>query len=189
MTHVRSVLGLILLGILTPHPSLSAQVEIGMDATLTFEQAASKEIVIGDQVFVREDADLTTISIPNARLRLGFFTSPTVSVEIDTGFRRVSNDDGSVTTWELGGAPLFHFSHIDSGEAVGYVGPKIGFEVRNAADTDVAVRLGAKGGVKLPAGDSFLIRLEGFYEREFETDFFEHANIFGIAIGLSFLTK
>ncbi len=174
----------VLTAVLLVPQAASAQVEIGIDAELTVQRATAKDFTFGDVVFSRDD-DFTDFSIPKTGVRVGFFTSPTLSIEFDTGFGYRSVDGDATAIFELGAAPLFHFSEISSGKSVGYVGPRATLSIGEGTD----IALGAKGGVKIPANDHILMRIEGFYERFVKAESGLSTNVFGVAVGFSYLMR
>jgi hypothetical protein len=87
MSRILSLAAVLCLGPST----LSAQVEFGVDGGLEVESFA-------------EGADnLTVVSFPSNLFRFGFWTSPTVGMELRTSVFRQSQGDASATSaWKPG---------------------------------------------------------------------------------------
>ena len=152
-----------------PMPALS-QVEIGIDAGLS--------IAILD-----EGDNLTTFSIPSGHLRFGFPAGDRVIIEPLLTFALISGD-GTFTATSLMPGIVYLFS--DSGDSQFYVRGEAGLLLLTGGG-ESASQLGVGGavGLRRPAGDNLILRLEGGFDTWFDNDDFESRNELRALVGFS----
>lgn len=151
-----------------------AQVEIGVDAGLSLESV--------------DDAadDITSISIPNGELRVGFAAGEMIIVESRLGLSYSSVGDFSLTQFGLvpGVNVLLGDRFYARGEGgLMYVKGDDGTE----SDSATQYLLGAAGGLRIPMTENVLFRAELGADRWFENqdDFMPASWEFRIAAGVS----
>lgn len=142
-----------------------------------------------------DEIDATVISVPVQRVRVGYFLSPTVSLEPAIGLNRVSGDGETITLFQGDLGVVAHLSGTTRTAGV-YVRPFVGLEVASfdsdafGDESDSRPRLGAGLGLKLPVLDGRLAwRLEGTFTRQFESGDRPGSNVIALLVGLSFLTR
>jgi hypothetical protein len=117
---------------------------------------------------------VTDLSIPVQRLRVGFFTSPRISIE-PYGALNYGNVEGSTFTHvNFGVGGLYHFGAARSAPQP-YVRPFLELEHQSFSDDlatggTTAFALGGGVGVKLPIANRFAWRLEAALAHTFERD-------------------
>ena len=175
---VSFVFSLVLTGDLVAQ---SRPVEIGFDTGLVLSITSDKD---GWEYW-----NTTEIAVPLQSIRVGFFVSDRVSIEPSVSFSYTDFGDESLTTLGLGAGVLYHFTddatqprfYIGGGAALGMI------DVVDETETQFAVGVGL--GVKLPIANRMAVRLEGQYNRRFESDLLPGANVIGITVGFSFFTS
>jgi hypothetical protein len=147
-------------------------VELGMDAVVATSLG---------------DTKVTTVSVPSAEFRAGFFVSNNVSIEPRLGFTSISGN-GTITTYrgELG--LLYHFAgeHVGSGV---YVRPFAGFTGISGFGSDTQANAGIGLGVKIPFAQRLATRLEANYMHGFTSDGGDGSDQLAASFGLSFFTR
>jgi hypothetical protein len=138
---------------------------------------------------VGSDPHITTVAIPAAQFRIGFFVSNDLSIEPRVAITSISGDGSTFTTYagELG--VLYHFI---PGERVGsgvYVRPFAGFMGESGDGSDTQADVGIGLGTKIPFTDRLATRIEANYLHAFSTDNSTGGNEIGASIGLSFFTR
>jgi hypothetical protein len=93
--------------------------EVGLDAALT-------------HAIVSDADDVTSVDVPVARLRAGWFVSPIVSLEPSLAFSTTSVGEADVTHFAMNAAAHYHFSK-DITKLRWYVAPAIGFDLESTA--------------------------------------------------------
>lgn len=172
---------LALVAVLAMSSSARAQkespIELGLDAAFSYGM---------------DSPHVTTVSIPIQRLRVGFFVSPTVSIEPAFGLSHSSESGDSFTQFDVGAGALFHFNSSRS-EMQPYVRPfvdvvhtTVGFVGGSGGFT--ATSLGAGVGTKIPIANRFAWRLEAALARTLEHDNVKAANQLSAFVGFSFFT-
>ena len=151
------------------------------------------------------DPSATTVLLPtgplggalitgaNKSFRVGFFLSPTVSIEPAVSFILIDPEgEGSSRVLGLGLGALFHFSGDPAGTQ-GYVRPFVGFDQfkSSGSDAENIISVGAGIGVKLPVAKQLKARLEVAYVHGFENSdaFIPAQDIISFLFGFSFYTK
>lgn len=149
-------------------------VELGMDAVVATTLGSSTKV--------------TTISVPSAEFRVGFFVNNDLSIEPRIGVASISGGGSTFTSYQGELGALYHFG----GERVGsgmYVRPFAGFNGVSGGGSDTQANLGIGLGTKLPFGDRLATRLEANYGHNFSTTNRPSENQIGASIGLSFFTR
>jgi hypothetical protein len=134
-----------------------------------------------------DDPRVTTIAIPVQQFRVGFFRSPTVSIEPTLAINYINIEDfGDLSTITLGVGVLFHTSP-DRARSRAYFRPFAGFtKISDGGDTSPNLGLGV--GFKIPFADRRLAtRLEAVVNHVFEDP--DDFTTVGALIGLSFFTR
>ena len=167
--------GLAAVALLAAHPSsASAQgrpIEFGIDGAA--------------QVFL-EDPRVTLVGIPVQQFRVGFFTSPTVSVEPTLGITVLRVEGFNVTEVGLGLGVLFHTSR-DRTRTQTYFRPFLGVNsVSAGGESDSAGLLGIGAGIKAPFLPRLAGRFEGFLAHQFDDG---GVTSVGVTFGLSFFPR
>jgi hypothetical protein len=117
---------------------------------------------------------LTSLSIPLQRIRIGFFTSPRVSIEPYGALNYGSLEGISFTDFNFGTGLLYHFGAARSAPQP-YVRPFLELE-HNSSSSDretrgtTAFALGGGIGVKVPIANRFAWRFEAALAHTFEAD-------------------
>ena len=149
----RWVMLLLLIGVWSHSAAAQAGlVELGVDGSIEH---------------VVDSPSSTTINLPVARLRVGYFFSPQFSLEPLVAVN-VTRGNGDFTTGRIGLGALWHFTASRTG-AQPYVRPFIEHEFTSFSEgtetrTTGAGVVGVGLGVKLPLADRLRWRLEGAYE-------------------------
>lgn len=137
------------------------------------------------------DVDYTTIVLPAQNFRVGFFRSPTVSIEPYGSLRyaKVGSGDGS-TNIILGSGLLYHFNP-DRALNQAYVRPfaQVDFLSPGGGDSEAQFGVGAGLGLKVPWQERFAWRFEGAVGYAIETDNRAGGMTLGLLAGLSFFTR
>jgi hypothetical protein len=136
---------------------------------------------------------ITTLSIPVNRLRVGFFTSPRVSIEPYGSLDYSHVNDNSSSFLNLGVGGLYHFG-VARNAPQPYVRPfaelfHTSFDGNNGSTSSTAFALGGGVGVKIPIANHFAWRLEGALRHAFEHDNIDSSTAFSAFFGLSFFTR
>jgi hypothetical protein len=147
-------------------------VELGMDAVVATSLG---------------DTRITTVSIPNAEFRVGFFLSNNVSIEPRLGITSISGD-GTFTSYKGELGVLYHFGGERVGSGV-YVRPFAGFTGYSSAGSDTQANAGIGLGVKIPFAERLATRIEANYVHGFSSDMGDGNNQLAASIGLSFFTR
>lgn len=149
-------------------------VELGIDAVVA--------TTVGDS------PNVTTISIPSAEFRVGFFVSNDLSIEPRIGVASIKGGGPAFTTYTGQLGLLYHFGGERVGSGV-YVRPFAGFNGISSGVSDTQANLGAGLGTKIPFGDRLATRLEANYMHSFSSSNRLAYNQIGASIGLSFFTR
>jgi hypothetical protein len=156
-------------------------VELGVDGRI------GVSIIDAQDSFFEPD-NLTTVAIPNQSLRVGAFVSNTVQVGPSLSLVVLSQGGESLLALDLGLDVTYNFRSDRSGP-IPFLQGGVAFSTLSNGGSHTQFRLGGSGGIKLPAGDQFAVRLEAGVNRAFETDdMFGMWNIFG-GFGFSFFTR
>ncbi len=145
--------------------------ELGVDAGVTF---------------YLDDPTSTSLQIPIQSIRMGFFISPSVSIEPSLSYNYTSFDGGHNSNYGLGVGLLYHFSPSRMAKQW-YVRPFIGLNgVSNENGSDSAFDFGAGFGVKVPVGNRFASRFEANFAHYMNDGATQNA--VGLLAGLSVYT-
>jgi len=132
---------------------------------------------------------ITSLAIPVNQLRVGFFTSPRISIEPFGSLDYGSIEDSHFTSVDFGVGALYHFGAARSAPQP-YVRPFLQLDHKSTSSDfggggTTAFALGGGVGVKLPIANRFAWRLEAALAHTFEQDNVRASNsLFGI-FGLS----
>ena len=129
---------------------------------------------------------VTALTIPAQQFRVGFFTSPSRSIEptLAVNFVRVEGDNFSQIVLGLG--VLFHMTP-DRTRSQTYFRPFAGIStVSGGGASDTGARLGLGFGIKSPLVPRLSSRLEAFVAHQFDDD--DQTSI-GVLFGLSFFPR
>jgi hypothetical protein len=173
-------------------------------APLAAQTSAPLPIELGVDAALQTDdqTDVTTLSVPLQRVRVGFFLSPRLSFEPTLAFERGSGDGASGSALAAGAGVLVHLAGAPTGRARTtslFVRPFAGltrasfdlddpdFDLGSESVTQASAGVGL--GLKFPVMDRLAWRVEGTFQRNFETDDLPAANVLGLTVGLSFHTR
>ena len=169
-------------------------------AVLTLSSAAAAQAqkpielgVDGSLAFGLDSPRITTLSVPVQQLRVGFFVTPTVSIEPTGSLDYVHSGNNSGSVLNLGVGALFHLNAAQT-EPQPYVRPFLSV-YRNSYDTPVgdesntALALGAGVGVKIPFATRLAWRLEGAYAHRFKGGSIDSFDNLQLLFGLSYFTR
>lgn len=151
----------------------------------------SPEIGIdGALVFGLDDPNTTTLSVPVQRIRVGFFLSPTISLEPSFGLTTISGGGDRITTYSIGTGLLWHFAPSRAANQL-YLRPFVDFNGASfsGAGSDNSVTFGAGFGIKHPIRDRFNTRLEGLFGHTGEHSGMPSSNELGVLFGFSVYTR
>lgn len=163
--------------------SQGSSIEFGIDGAINF--------------FRGDNADATTIEIPNGIFRIGFHRNPTWSIEPYTQITYLSTDASSISRLLLGAGLLYHLSPSRV-ENQWYVRPFLaldhtGYNDKSPADNDDStnqLQLGAGFGLKMPLKDQLGARFEINLGRALESgNDVPGYTIIGLQAGFSYYTR
>jgi hypothetical protein len=121
---------------------------------------------------------------------VGFYVSPGMAIEPTFSFSTLSSGGSSITVFGIGAALPYYFAK-GWGRKGGYLAPRVMYNslsVEGESGTQFSV--GAAIGTKVRLNDMAALRLQGSFDKGFESDFFPSTTAFGALIGLSvFLAK
>lgn len=133
----------------------AAQVELGVDAGLSLESIDG------------QDDDVTTFSIPTSAVRVGFGAGESLIVETLVGLNRRSSGDFSGTSIRL--IPGVNFPVGDQLYVRGEVGlQRTSFSFNGEDESETQYVIGGAAGMRIPASDNVLFRLEFGLDRWLE---------------------
>jgi len=135
------------------------------------------------------DLEGTAIQFPAQNFRVGFFRSPTMSIEPYGALNYFTVGDADLTQISVGTGLLFHFSP-DRTQSQTYLRPFVGLDfIGGDGDSETQFELGAGLGVKVPWQDRFAWRLEAAVGHAVETDAMPGGTSIRLLAGLSFFTR
>lgn len=149
--------------------------EVGMDAGITF--------LLGTN-------SATLIDLPAQRIRVGFFVSPTISIEPTFGLRSISGGGTTFTAYSIGSGLLYHFSKSRAANQF-YLRPFLevqGFSETGAPSSSAAT-FGVGGGLKVPLRDRIASRFEANFAHQGGQNNQPGQDLIGLLAGLSFYTR
>jgi hypothetical protein len=167
----------VLLALIVAHP-LAAQgrpIELGVDAGFGFKLNEPK---------------VTTIGLPVASFRAGFFVSDQISIEpvVNLSYLKYPDEDAFYTYGAELGA-LYHFTK-DASKSRAFFHPLAGVNVvGGGGDSESQFHAGLGLGVKAPIANRLAFRLEVQYYHGFETSGIAAGDHLALLLGLSFFTK
>lgn len=156
-------------------------IEIGIDASFV---RVSYEGVGGGQ-----SNDVTSLSIPDQNIRVGFFLSDLVSLETSLSHEYASYDGRSASDFGFGVGLQYHLNPPIAATSF-FLGVDGGVAISDAQDdSDTRFGVGAQAGFKIKTGERFAVRLAAFFVRAFESDQRLAANGVGVSAGVSFFAR
>jgi hypothetical protein len=150
-------------------------VELGVDAVVATSFA--------------NGSNVTTVAIPNAQFRVGFFVSNDLSIEPRVGITSISGGGSTFSTYTGEVGLLYHFAHVERPGTGVYVRPFVGFDGASGSGNSTQAHLGIGLGTKIAFADRLATRLEAFYGHAFSAGSQSSFNQLGASIGISFFTK
>lgn len=146
--------------------------------------------VDGALIFGLDDPNTTTLSVPIQQIRVGFFLSPTISLEPTFGLTTISGGGDRITTYTIGTGLLWHFEPSRAANQY-YLRPFVNFNGSSfsGAGSDNSVTFGAGFGLKHPIRDRFNTRLEALFGHTGEHSGLPSSNDIGVLFGLSVYTR
>lgn len=158
----------------TAAPAARAQgrpIELGIDGAL---------------IFVLDDPTVVTLGVPIQQFRIGFHTTPTMSIEPMGSLNYLHVDDFDVTQLTLGVGVLFHRT-ADRTRNQTYFRPFVQFSSVSAEGTsESGAALGIGFGIKNPIANRLATRLEAFLAHDFDDG---GSTSIGGLFGLSFFPR
>jgi len=149
-------------------------VELGIDAVIA--------TTLGDNKY-------TTVAIPNADFRVGFYVNNDLSIEPRVAINSVSGGGSTYTEYKGEVGVLYHFV---PGARIGvgpYVRPFAGIVGESGSGSETQVEFGAGVGTKIPFGDRMATRIEANYAHLSSSDYSDSVNQLAFSIGISFFTR
>lgn len=153
----------------------SNPIELGMDAVV--------------QSTIGQSTNVTTVAIPEARFRVGFFVSNNLSIEPRVGVTSTSGGGSTYTTYNGEVGLLYHFMKGERTGAGVYVRPFAGFNGVSGGGSDTQTDIGVGLGTKIPFADRLATRLEVNYLHGFSSGNNSGGNAIGASVGLSYFTR
>jgi hypothetical protein len=169
MRSVSAVfVALLLLPFLSAPPAAaqgSGSIEFGMDLGLRLTMYDEWELGFGTV----EPDDAFSVEMPVSLIRLGVFVSDKVQVEPSIGLQLVSQGDNTAHTFQAGADMIVNLS-TEKGKSTPFLSMGAGLVNIGLDQTTTQGNVRVGGGVKLPAGERWAVRLQGVAARAFETD-------------------
>jgi len=165
-----------------------AQVEFGLDGVFGRQISGDdKHTLVSLPTGTFSNALVTSLS---KSFRVGFFVSPTISIEPSFAFFILDEEgaDNAVRVLGLGLAALIHLSS-DPTAAQFYVRPYVGMDNAKSGSNDARSQFSVGGGVgvKLPVVEHFKFRMEAGYVHGFENtgDGIPSQDVIAVLLGFS----
>jgi len=149
-------------------------VELGVDAVIATTLGSDK---------------YTTIAIPNADFRVGFYVNNNLSIEPRVAINSVSGDGSTYTEYHGEVGVLYHFMPSTRVGAGPYVRPFAGIVGASGDGSETQLELGAGVGTKIPFGDRMATRLEASYAHLASSSYNDSVNQLALSVGISFFTR
>jgi hypothetical protein len=149
-------------------------VELGIDAVIATTLGGDK---------------YTTVAIPNADFRVGFYVNNNLSIEPRVAINSVSGGGSTYTAYKGELGVLYHFVPSTRVGAGPYVRPFAGFLGESGDGSQTQLDLGVGVGTKIPFGDRMATRIEANYAHLSSTDYDNSVNQLAFSIGISFFTR
>lgn len=148
-------------------------VELGFDAALVFDLSGGGN----------------ALQFPVQHVRAGFFLSPTLSLEPSLGLQSFdASGSDRATVYDIGLGLLWHLTPSRAANQL-YLRPFVDLVgASGSGNSESALSFGGGVGVKMPVGNRFATRLEGYLSHTGEHDGFDSNNQLGILFGLSVYT-
>lgn len=160
--------------ILIPAAARAQGTELGMDASV--------------QTTFGSGTSITTVAIPQAAFRAGFFIAPLLSLEPRVGLIAISGGGSTGTIYSGSLGLLLHLPSARAGMGP-YIRPFAGISGTSGSGSTSQAGAGVGLGVKLPMSDVLAARLEANYEHAFSSSSFDSANALGASAGLSYFIR
>ena len=149
-------------------------VELGIDAVIA--------TTLGDNKY-------TTVAIPNADFRVGFYVNNDLSIEPRVAINSVSGSGSTYTEYKGELGVLYHFVPGPRVGAGPYVRPFAGFIGESGGGSETQAEFGVGVGTKIPFGDRMATRIEANYAHLSSSDYSDSVNQLAFSIGISFFTR
>lgn len=135
------------------------------------------------------DSPYTTITIPDAQFRVGFFVNNNVSIEPRVSINSVSGGGSTYTEYlgELG--LLYHFVPSSRVGAGPYVRPFVGIVGESGGGSETHGEFGAGIGTKIPFSERLATRIEADYSHVASSSYSNSTNQLALLLGISFFTR
>lgn len=131
----------------------------------------------------------TTVAIPSASIRVGFYAGPYVSFEPRVGVLSTSGGGSTATIYAGSLSLLLHASQARAGIG-SYVRPFAGISGISGGGSNASqAEAGVGVGVTLPLAGELGTRLELNYAHAFSSSDFDSANALGASVGLSYFIR
>lgn len=163
---------LALIPLLAAGPAV-AQTELGVDGGIIVEDRDGPA------------DNLTTVALPVQQVRFAFWSSETVAVEFQTSLVRQASGGDSATQLGVEGGLRYRLGEWDGETLVPFLRGGAGLIYRNFQESDMQLAIALGGGADVPLTEPLALRLEGRFERRFESDFVAASNRFAALIGLT----
>lgn len=152
-----------------------ATTELGTDASI--------------QTTFGSGTNVTTVALPTASIRAGFYAGPYVSFEPRVGVLSTSGGGSTVTVYAGSLSLLLHASQARAGIGP-YVRPFVGVTGASGSGSSVnQANAGVGVGVTLPLASELATRLELNYAHAFSSSDFDSANAIGLGVGLTYFIR
>jgi len=134
------------------------------------------------------DPSVTTVAIPAAYIRVGFYPSSLISFEPRVGLISAIGGGSTSTIYAASLSMLLHLSQGRTGVGP-YLRPFAGITGTAGDVSATQANAGVGLGVNLPITSSLATRLEANYAHAFSSSDFDSANAIGASIGLSYFIR
>lgn len=162
-------------------------------SALPLAATAQNAIEVGTDAGIRlslpdRGDNVTSIFAPGGWVRVGFPVSSSLGVEPVASFRYNSDDDTSVTAFELSPYLVYNFSDPRGDSPFVKLGAGVSFTDVDTPTVDAGTtQFGIGGGVGTRFGisDAFSMRIEGGFNHWFESDDAPSFNLLQLLVGFS----
>ena len=133
--------------------------------------------------------NVTTLALPSASIRAGFYAGPYVSFEPRVGLLSTSGGGSTVTIYAGSLSLLLHASQARAGIGP-YIRPFVGVTGASGDGSSASqANAGVGVGVTLPLAGELATRLELNYAHAFSSSDFDSANAIGLGVGLTYFIR